>query len=93
MRVTDSDSEEDKHFMKLALRQAEQGSVTDGAAEIGCVIVRGSEVVASGFNEAQLRWDPTAHAEIVTLRKLGKQTQQIKFPGCTLYVTLQPCSM
>ena len=70
-----------------------RGATKVGAGEVGCVIVKAGQVVADGFNEAELRCDPTAHAEIVALRKLGEKTRKIKFPGCTLYVTLQPCSM
>ncbi len=84
---------EDERFMKLALEQAWQGDRTPGAGEVGCVIVRDGQVVASGHNEAELRHDPTAHAEIVTMRRLGEQWKTTEFRGCTLYCTLQPCSM
>ena len=84
---------EDERFMRLALEQAEKGSRIPGAGEVGCVIVRDGVVLAAGHNEAELRHDPTAHAEIVTLRKLGTILQATEFRGCTLYCTLQPCSM
>jgi tRNA(adenine34) deaminase len=79
--------------MSLAIEQAKAAACIDGAGEVGCVIVRNGQVVASGYNEAQLHFDPSAHAEIVTLRKLGAREKSIKFEGCTLYVTLQPCTM
>lgn len=60
---------------------------------MGCVIVRDGKVLAEGHNEAELRHDPTAHAEIVTIRKLGERLRTTDFRGCTLYCTLQPCSM
>ena len=84
---------EDEGFMRLAIEQARQGDRTPGAGEVGCVIVRDGEVLAAGHNEAELRHDPTAHAEIVTLRKLGKRLQTTDFRSCTLYCTLQPCGM
>ncbi len=84
---------EDEKFMRLAIEQAHQGDRTPGAGEVGCVIVREGEVLAVGHNEAELRHDPTAHAEIVTLRKLGETLQTTDFCGCTLYCTLQPCGM
>ncbi len=84
---------EDERFMRLAIEQAREGDRTPGAGEVGCVIVRDGEVVAAGHNEAELRHDPTAHAEIVTLRKLGEKLQTTDFRGCTLYCTLQPCGM
>ncbi len=83
----------DEEFMWLAIEQARLGDLTPGAGEVGCVIVKDGQVVAAGHNEAHLRNDPTAHAEIVTLRKLGQALQTTDFRGCTLYVTLQPCSM
>lgn len=85
--------EQDERFMRLAIEQARLGDQTPGAGEVGCVIVRDGEVVAAGHNEAELRHDPTAHAEIVTLRKLGEKLKTLEFRGCTLYCTLQPCGM
>lgn len=85
--------QEDERFMRLAIEQAYKGEETPGAGEVGCVIVRDGEVLAEGHNEAELRHDPTAHAEIVTLRKLGQKLQTTDFRGCTLYCTLQPCGM
>ncbi len=83
----------DERFMQLAIEQAREGDRIAGAGEVGCVIVRAGEVLAAGHNEAELRHDPTAHAEIVTLRKLGEKLKTTEFRGCTLYCTLQPCSM
>lgn len=83
----------DERFMRLAVEQARLGDLLPDAGEVGCVIVKDGEVVAAGHNEARLRSDPTAHAEIVTLRKLGTKWRAMDFSGCTLYVTLQPCSM
>jgi tRNA(adenine34) deaminase len=83
----------DENFMRLALAEARKGDRTPGAGEVGCVIVRNGEVVAAGHNEAELRHDPTAHAEIVTIRRLGEAWKTTDFCGCTLYCTLQPCSM
>ncbi len=84
---------EDERWMRLAIEQARLGDQTPGAGEVGCVIVYRGEVVAAGHNEAELRHDPTAHAEIVALRLLGEKWKSIEFRGCTLYCTLQPCGM
>lgn len=86
-------SREDEKFMRLAIAQAQKGLETPGAGEVGCVIVRDGEVIAAGHNESEMRHDPTAHAEIVTMRKLGEKLQTAEFPGVTLYCTLQPCGM
>ena len=79
--------------MRRAIEQARKGDQIPGAGEVGCVIVREGQVLAAGHNEAEMRHDPTAHAEIVTLRKLGEKLQTTDFRGCTLYCTLQPCGM
>lgn len=84
---------EDEGFMRLAIEQARRGLVTEGCGEVGCVIVMNGEVVAEGYNEVDLRHDPSAHAEIVTLRKVGEHEGQSEFRGATLYCTLQPCGM
>jgi tRNA(adenine34) deaminase len=87
------ESRNDEYFMALAIAEAEKGDSRPGAGEVGCVIVCNGELVAAGYNEAELRHDPTAHAEIVTMRKLGQRLKSTDFRGCTLYCTLQPCSM
>jgi tRNA(adenine34) deaminase len=84
---------EDETFMRLAIDQAWIGKEKPGAGEVGCVIVQEGKVLAAAFNEAELRHDPTAHAEIVAIRKLGELLNTTSFEGCTLYCTLQPCSM
>lgn len=60
---------------------------------IGCVIVLDGKIVGEGHNEVDCRHDPTAHAEIVAIRRAcdGLGLQQID--GATLYSTLQPCGM
>lgn len=83
----------DEKFMRAAIEQARIGERTAGCGAVGCVIVRGDSILSAGCNESELRHDPTAHAEVVTLRKLGALLQVEDFSGCTLYVTLQPCSM
>lgn len=79
--------------MRLAIEEAKLGDCQEGAGEVGCVIVRAGTVLASGHNEAELRYDPTAHAEIVTIRRLGEKLKTTEFRDCTLYCTLQPCTM
>jgi tRNA(adenine34) deaminase len=64
--MTDDD---DFRWMRRAIALAQQGAVRDGANPIGCVIVRDGEMIAEGFNEVDLRHDPTAHAEIVVIRR------------------------
>ncbi len=75
--------------MALARAAAEAGE-----APIGCVIADGDTVIAEGANAPIALHDPTAHAEIVALRKAAANLQNYRLkPGLTLYVTLEPCAM
>ena len=63
--------EDDLRWMRHALALARRGEIRQGANPIGCVIVRDGALLAEGYNEVDLRHDPTAHAEIVTIRRAG----------------------
>jgi tRNA(adenine34) deaminase len=82
----------DEYYMRLALREAERAIEHDDVP-IGCVIVRGEEVVAAARNERELRGDPTAHAEILALREASRQVAGWRLLDTVLYVTLEPCAM
>ena len=60
---------------------------------IGCVIVRDGKLLAEGHNEVDPNHDPTAHAEIVTIRRACAALGTQELRGTTLYSTLQPCGM
>ena len=65
-----------------------------GEVPIGAVVVLAGEVVGRGFNGPISRTDPTAHAEIVALRRAAELAGNYRLrPGLTLYVTLEPCTM
>ncbi len=85
-------------YMGRAIAIARLGARTPGAAPIGCVpigcvIVRDGQILGEGHNEVDIRHDPTAHAEIVTIRRVGCTLGAADFRGATLYSTLQPCGM
>jgi tRNA(adenine34) deaminase len=82
----------DEYFMRLALREAERATEHEDVP-IGCVIVRGGEVLASARNERELRGDPTAHAEILALREAAARVEGWRLLDTVLYVTLEPCAM
>ena len=86
-------SEHDSEFMRLAIEQAEEGRATAGGAEVGAVLVKDSIVGCRGYNEAQKLNDPTAHAEMVVIRRLCSELESMSLEGYTLYCTLQPCGM
>jgi tRNA(adenine34) deaminase len=84
---------EDLRFMRLAIEQARQGQQTPGGAEVGAVLVQDGVVRCAGFNESEMGHDPTAHAEMVVMRRLCAELKTGSLEGFTLYCTLQPCGM
>jgi tRNA(adenine34) deaminase len=82
----------DEYFMRLALREAERALEHDDVP-IGCVVVHGGEVIAATRNERELRGDPTAHAELLSLREASRHLGGWRLLDTVLYVTLEPCAM
>jgi tRNA(adenine34) deaminase len=78
--------------MELALTEAHLAAEA-GEVPIGAVLVCEGEIVARGQNRVLRDVDPTAHAEIVALRAAAAALGNYRLPGCTLYVTLEPCAM
>lgn len=65
-----------------------------GEVPVGALIVGpDGQVVGRGFNQPILRHDPTSHAEVMALRDAAARLGNYRLPGCTLYVTLEPCAM
>ncbi|WP_175148828.1 tRNA adenosine(34) deaminase TadA [Paraburkholderia ultramafica] len=85
-------SDRDRRFMALAQAAAEEARAA-GEVPVGAVLVRGDEVIASGFNHPIGAHDPSAHAEMVALRAAAQAVENYRLPGCELYVTLEPCLM
>ena len=82
----------DTLMMREALAEAEL-ALAEGELPVGCVIVRGGAVIARGHNERERTNDPTAHAEVVAMRRAAKALNSWRLNECTLYVTLEPCPM
>jgi len=81
----------DIHFMELALQQAET-AVANGQTPFGAVVVCDEELVAAGHNTVRADLDPTAHAEIVAIRKAWRRLGSWnKLSGATLYSSCEPC--
>jgi tRNA(adenine34) deaminase len=79
-------------YMGLALQEARKAWAA-GEVPVGAVVVKDGEVIAAGFNQPIGRHDPTAHAEVMALRAAADKLGNYRLPGCTLYVTLEPCAM
>ena len=79
--------------MRAALAVA-QNSLVSGDVPVGAIIInKNGEMIATGHNERELHNDPTAHAEIVALRRASQITGQWRLEDHTIIVTLEPCAM
>lgn len=81
-----------EHYMskaiELAFRAQEKNEVP-----IGALLVLEDEIIAEAHNQCIMNHDPTAHAEILTLRHAGQKLNNYRLLNTTLYVTLEPCAM
>jgi len=82
----------DDRMMRLALEEA-RACLRGADVPIGAVVALGDEVLGRAGNERERRGDPTAHAEILALRRAGDRRGSWRLDGCTIYVTLEPCAM
>ncbi|NKB82349.1 MAG: tRNA adenosine(34) deaminase TadA [Nitrospirales bacterium] len=88
----DPDEKKDQYFMELALQQAKVAA-TLGDIPVGAVLVHQDNSITLGHNQKEILNDPTAHAEIITIRKAAEQIRTWRLINTTLYVTLEPCCM
>jgi len=86
-------SAEDERFMQRALELARHAQEGHAEVPVGAVLVANCEIVGEGWNRSISDNDPSAHAEVMSLRDAGRRLGNYRFPGTTLYVTLEPCPM
>jgi tRNA(Arg) A34 adenosine deaminase TadA len=82
----------DLHLMETALKEAKKGAIA-GEVPVGAVLVMRGTVIARAHNACVTTQDPTAHAEIIVLRKAAKILENYRLSGCELFVTVEPCAM
>jgi len=82
----------DETFMREALFLAREGWDL-GEVPVGAVVVKDGKIIGRGFNHPISAHDPSGHAEIMALRDAARAVGNYRLPGCTLYVTIEPCSM
>jgi len=82
----------DEYWMKQALELACKAEAED-EVPVGAIIVKDDQLIAKAWNQPIQSHDPTAHAEIVAMRKAGQVLNNYRLIDTTLYVTLEPCSM
>ncbi|MBM3285489.1 MAG: nucleoside deaminase, partial [Candidatus Aminicenantes bacterium] len=78
--------------MRLALAEAAKAAAR-GEVPVGAVLVSDGRVISRGHNQPLRSHDPTAHAEVVAIRKAGRKLKNYRLSGCDLYVTVEPCAM
>ena len=84
----------DAHWMRHALALAERARDEDNEIPVGALLVDAQgNLVTEGWNRNIAEHDPSAHAEIVAMRRAGVAIGNHRLVGCTLYVTLEPCAM
>mgnify|MGYP001111078416 CR=1 FL=1 len=82
----------DENYMKMALKEAEEGG-RKGEVPVGAILVKGDRVIAKDHNRCIELSDPTAHAEVLVLRKGGEELGNYRLNDTTIYVTSEPCPM
>jgi tRNA(adenine34) deaminase len=82
----------DKKFIREALKEAKK-ALKAGEVPVGAVAVKSGRIISRGYNRSITDNDPSAHAEIVVLRKASKTLKNYRLTGCELYVTVEPCAM
>ncbi len=79
--------------MLEAIRLSKEGMMAGCGGPFGAVIVRGGEIVGSGFNKVTSTNDPTAHAEVVAIRNACEKLNTYQLNGCEIYCSCEPCPM
>lgn len=91
--TTDHDGPaEDERWMRVALEQAAAAEAL-GEVPVGAAIVRAGQLLSTGHNLTHTLQDPSAHAEMVAIRRAAAAAGEWRLLDCTLYVTLEPCTM
>jgi tRNA(adenine34) deaminase len=78
--------------MREAIKEAEKSFIKD-EVPVGAVIVYGNKIIARAHNLIKTKKDPTAHAEILAIKKATKKLNNERLPDSSLYVTIEPCAM
>ena len=81
-----------EELMRRAIELSEN-SVRNGGGPFGAVIAKNGEIVAEGSNKVTIDNDPTAHAEVCTIRKACQKLNTVNLSGCVIYTSCEPCPM
>lgn len=90
--MTPEETAQHRHFMAMALKQAEQALAED-EIPIGAIVVCHNTIIGRGYNQTEKLHDATAHAEMIAITAAANYLNSKYLRECTLYVTLEPCVM
>ena len=80
-------------FMREAIRIAMENAVSGRGGPFGCVVVKDGRIIATGANQVTATNDPTAHAEVVAIRRACQALGSFQLDGCEVYCSCEPCPM
>lgn len=83
----------EKKFMHRAIELAQSGMEQNHGGPFGCVIVKNGTIIAEGHNRVTTDNDPTAHAEIIAIRKACAKLNDFQLTDCEIYTSCEPCPM
>lgn len=86
-------TEQDLQFMRRAIELAQEGIDANDGGPFGCVVVKDGEIIGEGNNCVTSTNDPTAHAEVVAIRKACQNLGTFQLEDCTIYTSCEPCPM
>ena len=80
------------YYLHRALKLAHKAALNN-EVPVGAVVVYGGKIVGRGWNQVETKKDASRHAELIALKQAAKKLGRWRLTGCTLYVTLEPCTM
>ncbi len=86
-------TETDRLFINRAIELSEKGMNSNAGGPFGAVIVKNDEIIAEAFNQVTSSNDPTAHAEVVAIRKACEKLGSFQLNDCIIYTSCEPCPM
>src|SRR5690554_2157964 len=86
-------TEKDREFIIRAIRLSEKGMDSNKGGPFGAIVVRDNVVIAAGVNQVTSKNDPTAHAEVVAIRKACEKLKTFQLEDCVIYTSCEPCPM
>lgn len=85
-------SEQTYKFMYAALQEAES-ALEENEVPVGAVVVKDNKIIGRGYNQVERLNDATAHAEMIAITAATNNVSNWRLDGCSIYVTLEPCTM